>query len=265
MMAGGMVKPRKLAGTPERVFRWSGSKTPLLPKLLALVLVGAAFAFLVTSVQIRVTALGKSAPRKASLIFLRDDAEGRTLTLRAREGGPFPSRFEPSQWEGMAALESAARDAVRYQPPPYVPALADLPAENRLQPLELAARGQAFFPKRSPASAKPPELATRKLAPVLYSLSGGSSATLPAILPPFGAAVDGAMSSASWRFLVRLNPAGGVAECVSLEKGGEARTPELEAWLHQIQFKPEPGTSFRWIAVGIGFTNQPVGDGPDAR
>jgi hypothetical protein len=73
------------------------------------------------------------------------------------------------------------------------------------------------------------------------------------------------MSSASWRFLVRLNPDGGVAECVSLEKGGEAGAPELEAWLHQIQFKPELGKPFRWIAVGIGFTNQPVADGPDAR
>ena len=265
MMAEGRVKRRKLAGTPERVFRWSASKTPLLPKLFALVLVGAAFAFLVTSVQIRVTALEKSAPRKASVIYLRDDAEGRVLTLRAREGGPFPSRFEPSQWQGMAALESTVLDAVRFQPPPYVPAVADLPAGNWVPQVELAAKGQSFFPKRNLPSAHSQELAMLKLAPALYPLSGISAATLPETLPPFQAAVDGAMSSASWRFLVRLNPGGGVAECVSLEKGGEPGISDLEAWLHKIQFKPELAAPFRWIAVGIGFTNQPVADGHETR
>jgi hypothetical protein len=265
MMAGGMVKPRKLAGAPEWVFRWTAGKRPLLPKLFAVVLVGAAFAFFITSARIRVTALEKSTPRKASVIYLREDAEGRALTLRAREGGPFPSRFEPSQWEGMAALESSALDAVRFQPPPYVPALADLPAGNLVQNVELAAKGQSFFPKRNPPSAHPQEHPKLKLAPLLYPLSGISAATLPEALPPFAAAVDGAMSSASWRFLVRLNPDGGVAECVSLEKGGEPGAPELEAWLHKIPFKPELAKPFRWIAVGIGFTNQPVADGPDAR
>ena len=43
------------------------------------------------------------------------------------------------------------------------------------------------------------------------------------------------------------------------------RDPDrFEAWLHRIQFKPEPGKPFRWIAVGVGFTNQPA-DGTDAR
>ncbi len=265
MMAGGRVKPRKLAGTPEWVFRWSASKTPLWPKLVAMLLVGSAFAVLISAVRIRVTALEKSSPRKASIIHLRDDAEGRTLTLRAREGGPFPSRFEPSQWEGMTALENMALDAVRFQPRPYVAPVADLPAGNLVPQLELAAKGQSFFPKRNPPAARPPEPAKLKLAPLLYPLSGNSASTLPEVLPPFEAAVAGPMSSASWRFLVRLNPDGGVAECVSLEKGGEPGAPELQAWLHKIQFKPALGKPFRWIAVGIGFTNQPVADGPDAR
>ncbi len=265
MMVGGMTKPRKLAGTPERVFRWSASNTPLLPKLSALVLVGVAFAFLISSVRVRVTALQKSAPRKASLIYLRDDAEGRALTLRAQEGGPFPSRFEPSQWEGMALLESAAWNAARFQPQPYVPGWVDFPTGNRVEPMILATTGQSFFPTRNPLPVRLQVLAERKLAPKLYPLSGASAAMLPDALPPFEAAVDGTISSASWRFLVRLNPAGGVAECVSLENGGEARVPELETWLHQIQFKPEPAEPFRWIAVGIGFTNQPTADGPEAR
>jgi len=264
MTAGGTVKSRKLGHAPEWVFRWRASHTPLFPKLFATLLAGAAFAFLITSVRIRVVALGKSTPRKASVIYLRDDAEGRALTLRAREGGPFPSRFEPSQWEGMAALESAALDAVRYQPQPYVAALPDLPPENLVHPLELAAKGKSFFPKHAPAPDNSPDISNLKLAPTLYPLSGVTAETLPETLPPFDAAVDHVMSSVAWRFLVRLNPDGGVAECVSLEKGGEAGAPELEKWLHRLQFKPEPEKPFRWIAVGIGFTNQPV-DGTDAR
>lgn len=265
MTTGGMVKSRESGRAPEWVFRWRASQTPLFPKVFATLLAGAAFAFLITSVRIRVVALEKSVPRKASVIYLRDDAEGRALTLRAHEGGPFPSRFEPSQWQGMARLEAEALDAVRFQPQPYVPAVPDLPPENLATPLELAAKGVSFFPKHAASPMAAPVHAKLKLAPVLYPLSGVSSATLPAALPPFEAAVDSAMSSASWRFLVRLNPDGGVAECVSLEKGGEAGAPELEAWLHRIQFAAEPAKPFRWIAVGIGFTNQPVADGSDAR
>lgn len=257
------VRPPRLAGTPELIFRWRGSRTPFFPKLLALALGVAAFALLMT-LRIRVTAPEKVSPRRAAVIYLGDDAQGRALKLRAQEGGPFPSRFEPSQWEGLAKMETEAMDSVRFQPQPYVPALPELPTENQLRPLELAAKGELVFPKRGPAPITTSDPAKFKLAPTLNPLSGITRETLPADLPPFSAAVTAAMSSASWRFLVRLTAEGTVAECVSLEKGGEAGAPELEAWLHRIQFKPEPAKPVRWIAVGIGFTNQPA-DGTDAR
>ena len=115
-MARGMVSSRKPPGSHQWVFRWRPLKQPLLPKLFGLALVGAAFVFLVTSVRIRVTALEKSTPRKASVIYLRDDAQGRALTLRAQEGGPFPSRFALSQWDGMAMLEAAAIEVTSASP-----------------------------------------------------------------------------------------------------------------------------------------------------
>jgi hypothetical protein len=223
-------------GTPEWVFRWRGSRQPFFPRLVALALVTAGFTFLISPVKIRVDAPGKSAPRKASVIYLNDDAEGRALSLRAQEGGPFPSRFVLSQWSGLAEMEAAGMEAARYQPPSYEPRLQDLPMKNE----------------------------KLKIAPVLYPLSGITAGDLPRDLPPFDAVVDSAMSSASWRFLARLNPDGGVAECVSLKKGGEAGASELEAWLHKIRFQPDPAKPFRWISVGIGFTNQPA-DGTDAR
>lgn len=259
-MAAGTVKSHPL-DAPTWVFRWLPRKQPLFPKVFAVTLVGGVFAFLVLSVRVRVDAPEKASPRKASLIFLRDDARGRALTLRASEGGPFPSRFDLSQWEGLAPLEAAAMATVRFQPPAYDPQMEDLPAGNLIRPQELAAKGERFFPDHPRSAAEVPAAGRFKIAPVLYPLAG--AIPLPAKLPPFAGAVDAAMSAASWRFLVRLNSEGGVVECVSLENGGEADAAELEAWLHGIRFQPQPGMPFRWIALGIQFTNQPV-DGTDA-
>lgn len=261
-MAGGAVKPKQTR-TPDLVFRWRPIESQWLPKLLALACAGVAFT-LMLNLRIRVDVPEKSSPQRAAVIYLGSDAQGKALTLRAQEGGPFPAKFRLSQWEGLAELERSAMGAALFQPGPYIPPMQELPAANQLQPLELAAKGQAFFPPRSRASTDMPAPAKLKLAPVLYPLAGVSRETMPAEFPAFGAAVDGEMASSSWRFLVRLNPEGGVVECVSLGKGTEAGTAELEAWLHQIQFKPEPGKPVRWIAVGIGFTNQPA-DGTDAR
>ncbi|MEO5913133.1 MAG: hypothetical protein ABIS50_02795 [Luteolibacter sp.] len=263
-MTDSPTRLRKLANSPEWVFNWRTRGSPLIPKIIALVVAGTAFTLLVTTVRIRLVLPEKSSLQKASLIYLGDDAQSRALTLRAREGGPFPSRFELSSWEGLAEVERKAMDAARYQPPAYVPEIRDLPDENLVQPLVLAPRGEAFFPKRKPAADGTPELPKVKLAPVLYPLSAMAVKALPENLPAFDGAVDGKLSSPSWRFLVCLNAAGGVTECVSLGKGGEVAADTLEAWLHRVAFKPEAGVPVRWIALSVGFINQPV-DGPDAR
>lgn len=263
-MSAAIDQPHRPAGTPLWIFRWRPHKEPLLPKLVAVVLMGGLFTFLITTVQVRVEALEKSAPRKASLIYLGDGVQGRALSLKAEEGGPFPSRFELSQWGGMEKLEAAAMDAVRIQPAPYEPELVDLSLGNELKPLDFATKGERFFPTRHLALDTAPDPGKIRLSPVLYPLSGIRGDELQQELPPFDAAVDATMSATAWRFLIRLNSEGGVAECVSLENSGEASAPVLEKWLRRIQFKPEPGKPFRWIALGIGFINQPV-DGTDAR
>jgi len=258
------VNPRKVVFSPEWVFRWRPLGSPVVPKLIALAVVGIAFVLLVTSVRIRVVLPEKMSPRRASLIYLGNDPQSRSLAMRAWEGGPFPSRFEPADWEGLAELEQQVMEAARYQPPPYVPAIKDLPEENLVQPLVLAPLGEAFFPDRKASGIRPPDVSGLQLAPVLYPLSAIGAKALPAELPAFVGPVDGVMAAAPWRFLVSVNADGGVTACVSLEKGGEAAADALEAWLHQIRFKPQPGGPDRWIALGIGFTNQPV-NGTDAR
>jgi hypothetical protein len=269
MTTGTIHRPKRLAGTPELIFRWRGTGQPLVPKLLAVAIAVGVF-MLLMSVRVNLKAPEKTISQKASIIHLGDDLESRALSLRAREGGPFPSDFKVSDWDGLAEIEGAALDAVRFRPRAYEPVLEDLPSANRLKPHEFAAKAQAFFPKRTaPAIITPPEISNVTPTPVLYPLAGSPAGAIPVELPPFVGVADVATGSDSarfpqWRFILRLNSSGSVIDCVSLDKGGQPGVPALEAWLRRVQFKPEPAKSSRWIALGVGFTNQPA-DGPDAR
>ncbi|MEO7097940.1 MAG: hypothetical protein ABI162_01165 [Luteolibacter sp.] len=262
-MADTAIHRLRLMNTPEWVFPWRGRKKGYFTMIFAHLLVGAGFAILLGTVRVKIISPKPKAPRKASLIYLADDAQGRALALQAKEGGPFPARFDPSEWEGMAALQAEVVAATRRTSQPYVPTLRELPEDGRIQPMELATKGETVFPKRIPATLAAPDPTKLKLAPTLFPLSGVPADALPGKLPPFSGVVDGEMTTAAWRFLIRLNSKGGVMECVSLEKGGEKGALELETWLRGIQFHAAPGKLSRWIAVGIGFNNQPV-DGPDA-
>jgi hypothetical protein len=257
-----MNQKRKAA--PAWVFRWRRLGESRLPNGFAILLVGCVFAFFLTSVRIRVASSPTPwATHKASVIHVIHDAEGLALTQRAREGGPFPSRFEPDTWPDAIAMEQAALDDARWKPPPYVPVLRDLPAVVT-PPVTLAAKGVGTLPKLGSGALAAPAAVKLKLEPVLEPLSGITAAAMPSELPPFDHAVDVTMSAQSWRFLVELDSAGHVLECVSLGGGDEAGPSPLEAWLRRVTFNPEPAKSSRWIAVGVGFANQPA-DGPDAR
>jgi len=248
---------------PAWVFNWRRLGKSSLPNGIAILVVGCGFALFLTSVRIRVASHTPWATHKASVIHVTDDAEGQALTLRAREGGPFPSRFEPSAWQSAVAMEQAALEIARWTPPPYVPVLRDLPAEET-PPVTLAAKGARTLPKLGPETPAAPLAVKLRLAPVLAPLSGISAAAMPRELPPFDQAVDATMTAEPWRFLVRLDSAGNVLECVSLTGGDEAGPSPLETWLRRVPFNPEPAKPSRWIAVGVGFTNQPA-NGTDAR
>lgn len=246
------------------VFSWRVRKAPFFPKLVALGLAGAAFFFLITAVRIRVIMPERISQKKASVILLTDDAVGRALTLRAQEGGPFPSRFEPSEWAGLRETEERALAAARFTAPVYQPVLGDLAFESEVPPLRLAAPGVAVFPKRDGVNLQLPEDEGWVARPQLFPLAGISLDELPVELPDFEMPVDAAMSAAAWRFLVRLDREGGVTECVSLENAGGAGAGALETWLKRVRFKPDrAGPAARWISLGIQWINQKA-DGSDA-
>lgn len=254
----------KRRDAPAWVFNWRQPGRPTLAYWLAVLVAGGGFALLLTTVSIRISPPLKWAAPKATVMHVGSDEIGRALTLRAREGGPFPSRMRPSEWEGAAALERTLLGVSRWTPPRYVPVLRDLP-DDEPEPLRLAARGEPVLPKRRPAQTAPPAPVKLRLVPVLHPLSGIRAEELPVTLPPMEGAVDAAMTAEPWRFLVRLDASGRVRDCVSLAGGDENGPSPMEAWLRRVTFNASPGTPSRWIAVGVGFANQPAADGADLR
>ena len=250
--------------TAEWVFPWRRTGESRWHRAWPVLVTVGAFVFALSFLRIRVEPPTPWAARRASVIHVAGDAQGRALTLRAREGGPFPSRFEPSEWEGARAMEQQALQEIRWPAPPYVPNLRNLPDDGFASPLRLSTRGALVLPisSRLAKVALPP--GKLKLAPALEALSGISAAEMPGQLPVFDGAVDATMTAESWRFLLRLDASGKVLDCVSMAGGDEAGPSPLVAWLRRVSFSPEPGKSSRWLVVGVEFTNQPD-DGPDAR
>lgn len=265
MMGKRISIKEKRKEAPEWVFNWgrSGNAASSLPKWIAVLIVTGIFALIIGMVQIRVYLPTTWAASKASVICTAATPEGRILTLRAREEGPFPSRFLPSQWEGAAALEQEFLGAARWTAPPYVPILRDLPKPAE-PPLQLIARGAPVLPKRLPSASATPQPGKVTLAPMIQPLSGITSAELPTYLPPIAEPVNASMTTASWRFLMRLDATGHVWDCVSLAGGDEAGPSPIEAWLRRLTFKPEPASPSRWIAVSVGFANQSTTDGTES-
>ncbi len=102
-------------------------------------------------------------------------------------------------------------------------------------------------------------------APIIYPLSGIQPDQIPAKLPALNGEVAAAVTAESWRFLVRLDASGYVRDCVSLSGEAGVDLAPLENWLRRVSFHADPENPSRWIAVGVGFINQPATDEPDAR
>jgi hypothetical protein len=259
-MARRFSMKHKRMEAPDWVFPWRRPRGPQWPFFIALAISGAVFALLLSSVRIRVSPPVSWAAAKASVIRALDDVDGRALTLMAREGGPFPSRFDPTEWEGETGREPDL--AARWQTPPYLPALRDLTQKEPAVVSRWTSPRGPVLPTRKPAQVVPRTLEKRSPQPVLYPLSGIDAASLPHELPHFDAIVDPAMAAEPWRFLLRLGASGEVLDCFPLAGGDEAGPSVLDGWLRRVSFQADPAQATRWIAVAVGFTNSPA-DGTD--
>jgi hypothetical protein len=253
-MARSVSIRHKRKEAPEWVFPWRPRGESYFPKLLALAFVTVVFTLFITSVKIQVTVPTPWAARKAAVILAANDADGRALTLRAREGGPFPSRFEPAEWGALKDLEKSAFADSRWTPPAYEPALRPLPEKSLELPL-LVDQDGPVLPKRKTPPAEAPPAQNHRLAPVIAPLSGIDRAAIPSQLPAFEGVIDADLTSETWRFLVRLGPAGNVEQCAALTGGDEKPQMLLAEWLRRVVFK-EDAKPARWISVAVSFSNQ---------
>jgi len=248
--------PPKPLGTPEWMFPWRRSESAFFSTLFAAIIGGGLFALAYASVNVKLSVPRPQVPRKASFIYLTNSSEGRALALKAQEGGPFPSRFRPTQWEGMAELEASLMATTRLPQEIYFTQLKPLPETPLAQNVPLLLEPEMVFPKSVPTDKLLENAGRVKLTPQLFPLSGIKAQDLPNPLPDYLGGVEGAVAAASWRFLLELDANGKVGECISLEKGGDPGALELQKWLQSIRFPAASSPSARWISVGIGFTNQ---------
>lgn len=255
---------------PEWVFSWRVFRDAWLPKASAYLLVTGGFIILLTFFRIRVAPPTPWASDKASVIHVTNDEDGRTLKIRAREGGPFPSRFDPAEWPEAAAAEQkllTATGAGAPRPPTLMRLAYDQPHEPPLLP---SAR-DPVLPKRRSTIEPPPSSSGLRATPQLHPLSGITPKAMPAELPVFDAPVDPAMNAGFWRFLLHLDAAGNVLDCVSLAGGDEPGLAAISFWLRRISFGRDAQNNSRWIALGLSFANlpatppKPPADGPDSR
>ncbi len=255
-MEGRVSIQSKRKEAPAWVFSWKPLGRPLSARWLPFFLVAGFFAMMLAYLRVQVIPPKPWSAQKASMIHASDDEQGLALALRAREGGPFPSRFEPQSWSGAAEMEQALVAAGRPEPAPYVPALRGLVHVPLPSKVSLAAEAQPMWPKRVPADLSAIPTPTLRPTPVVYPLSAVAGVEIVGKLPAFTPAVDVAMAAESWRFLMQLDADGNVLECVSLAGGDQPGLISLTSWLRTISFKPDPKKTSRWIAVGVGFTNQ---------
>ncbi|MCF7673986.1 MAG: hypothetical protein K9M97_01485, partial [Akkermansiaceae bacterium] len=133
--------------------------------------------------------------------------------------------------------------------------LRELPAAAPNQTVDLAAKGVPVLPARAAAAVAPPAPRAWRVVPALEPLSPLGGAAMPEALPELADRIDPKMAEVEWRFLLRLDPAGGVDGCLALTQNADG-AGLLEAWLRKIRFDPQLAVDGGWFAVGVRFTNQ---------
>jgi len=223
---------------------------------LAILIAGALAAFLFTSLRVRVVPPPRLIERKAEVILIPSSDAGREWEIRAREAGPFPTRFEPTSWPGFRQWEDAALANLR-NAGARRPELHDWPAEAPAMAMatQVAMKGQRMLPKVD-WKPEPPPIRTgdsRKGWDLeLQRLTVLSDDAWPTVLPEFAGELDPADAAAPWRFLVQVGPSGRVEQCLMLNASSEPGGSALEQWLRGVRFGPSASKA-GWIGVGILF------------
>lgn len=231
---------------------WASFASIVIVALLTTVLLGA--------VRVRIVPPPRVIERKASTVLVPEYGEGREWSVRAEEGGPFPSKFTPSESPVVKAMETDLIEKSLSEP--YQPRLADFVEDTRSL-LTVAPRGERVFPRSSEESIAKPVASTAPLMPMIRPLSTLPPGAWPESLPRFDADVTPKMAAATWRFMVEIGERGRVMNSISLDGTALAGSDEAAAsarmigdWLSQVRFGPA-AVGAGWIGVEVGFSRKP--------
>lgn len=245
------------------IFDWEIHRTPRFAKLAMLALAVIVFVLPLMVVRIRVGAPPVQEAHSAGMMMLAPGNDPMHWLEAARDLGPFPSRFDPADWQPSASLVEDVLAGVRARSlPGHEPQFQDLPGDGPPPSVPLVSKGARHLPSVGLPEFKPMDAMRVRPAPVLYPLSEGA-VNLPDAGPRFHVEVTPEMAFQPWRFLLQIAPDGTVLSAVALIGHNTPGRAQLTAWLQGHRFPPHDDAHDRWVAVAVTFRNQ-ISNGTDA-
>lgn len=247
------------------IYNWRQPSRSLLHSWSALLLVFGMFAFLLLAVRIRIPEpVERNAPQASRLLLDSGDLS-RQLAERASAEGPFPSRFEPAEWQGLDGLRADLKRSTEVELKKHQPRLLPFPTPAA-NPPRLARRGEPVLPERPLIPEQRPVDGNYHVVPVISVVDGIIASELPGQLPAWEGPIGKELSARHWRFLVEVEGSGRVRDCMALAGGGELNPPQLVNWIRGLVFRTKPREEGRrWVAIDVGFENRIIeGDGTDS-
>jgi len=248
----------------DLIFSWPKSESHIGFKVIAFLIVAIVFIGLFGLVDVRLEPPPTPSFESAAVLHFADEDLGRAWTLMAEEAGPFPGRLEIIGSGGMPNRHWVGGSEGLSDWSGYDISLRTFLEKPETTSGALAKKGLRYFPQRVKIGeadaeveegdvAQDPPRSTRKA--ILTPFDAGALGWMPELVPDFEIPAEGGdLTSASWRFMLRLRPDGSVSDCVSLGGLGEAGTYQMRAWLEKLRFKPGEGE--RWLGLRVELINK---------
>lgn len=248
---------------PKWIYPWRDKGSFSYGMWFALLCTSGFFALGITFIRVRMPVMATWSAPQASVMYVHDDdAVGSWLIQKAREEGPYPSRFDPMDWDGGIAMERVLMQSVRQDLTSYSPSLKQLP-EEKPKLAKVAVYGEPQLPKRVLRVGEVEASVMMEMVPSLFPISGIREDELPKNLPHIQGKLDSAVALENWRFILRLDERGRVMDCMSMAGRVEVQLSPIQEWLKSLKYGPNADGGERWIAVGVGFKNEILSDESD--
>jgi len=263
MMAANHTEHAQTSPHEGLIFEWRKPRARRFGKLGMLAFAVGIFIFPLSMIRINLGKPPIQETHAASLMLLTPENDPMYWLGMARDLGPFPTRFDPADWEASRLRVADVLDGVRNRSiPPHQPRYLDFPSEASPPSIPLVVKGSRILPVVEPPEFKPMQAVRVRPAPSLYPLSV-DAAELPETRPPFRVEVTPEMAAQAWRFLLQISPDGAVLHAVALIGQNAPGRTDLIDWLQAHRFPAKEQPHDRWVAVAVTFQNQPANGAVD--